>query len=343
MQDIRNTLDEGLAFYREQERLISARLAVLPKGRVKSKRIGENVYHYLHYRQGGKTKSDYLGKGVPSGLRELLEERARLESELRRIREGLRQLRAQPGADADLREPIRSILEKLTEEKLWESGIEIVGTWCFLLYQRHLPMDKYPLKTEDLDFLVPLPYRGKTFDVSSYLRALGFRQDFHADGSMSFSGNLMKVEFLAPERGRGRRTAPFVREISVAPQALRFVDILLAESMVLPVSRGIKARVPAPSAFSLHKLIISTRAGRRAKRDKDIRQAIIAAKYVLSDASETKKLLKIWDSFPESWKRKVFSALRLAEDLVPLESGAISSLRKILADAVKKAASRKVK
>ncbi len=44
MQDIRNTLEEGLEFYREQERLISARIALLPKGRIKAKRIGGNVY-----------------------------------------------------------------------------------------------------------------------------------------------------------------------------------------------------------------------------------------------------------------------------------------------------------
>jgi hypothetical protein len=331
MQDIRNTLDEGLDFYREQERLVSARLAVLPKGRIKSKRLGGNVYYYLHYRKGKETKSDYLGKKVPLELRELLEERARLESELRRIREGLRLLRSRPSADTDLSEPIRSILKKMTEEKLWDSGLEIIGTWCFLLYQRHLPMDKYPLKTEDLDFLVPLPYKGKPFDFSVYLRALGFRQDFHADGSMSFSGNLMKVEFLAPDKGSGRRPAPFIQEISVTPQMLRFVDILLAEPMVLRVARGIKARVPAPAAFSLHKLIISTRAGRRAKKDKDIRQAIIAAKYVLSDQSETKKLRKLWDSFPGSWKKRVHSALRLAEDFVPLERGVILRLRKFLA------------
>ena len=74
MQDIRNTLEEGLEFYREQERLVSARLALLPKGRIKAKRIGRNVYYYLHYRKGKEFKSDYLGKSVPSELREQLEE-----------------------------------------------------------------------------------------------------------------------------------------------------------------------------------------------------------------------------------------------------------------------------
>lgn len=331
MQDIRNTLDEGIAFYKEQERLVAARLAVLPKGKIKSKMLGGKRYYYLHYRKGGKTKSDYLGKDVPAGLRELLEERARLEAELRRVREGLRLLRSRPSADTDLSEPLRSILKKMTEEKLWEAGLEIVGTWCFLLYQRHLPMDRYPLKTEDLDLLVPFPYKGKSFDFSGYLRDLGFRQDFHADGSMSFSGNLMKVEFLAPERGSGRRRAPFISEISVTPQLLRFVDNLLAETVVLPVAKGIKARVPAPAAFALHKLLLSTRSGRRSKSEKDLRQAIVVGKYVLTDKDEWAKLRRLAGTFPESWRARAISALKQAETSVPLETGVISRLTEALA------------
>jgi hypothetical protein len=330
MQDIRNTLEEGLEFYREQERLISARLAILPKGRIKAKRIGRNVYYYLHYRKGKEFKSDYLGKSVPSELREQLEERTRMERELGRVRGGLRLLRSGPKTEADLSEPLRSILKKMTEERLWESGLEIIGTWCFLLYQKHLPMERYPIKTEDLDILVPLPYKGKPFDISGFLKGIGFRQDFHADGSMSFSGNLMRVEFLAPEKGSGRRPARFIREIAVTPQTLRFVDILFAEPVVLQVARGIKARVPSPAAFALHKLIIATRAGRREKKDKDIRQAVYAAKYVLSEKAEKEKLSRLWASFPRSWKSRAQSALRSAQDLVPLEHGVILRLRKIL-------------
>jgi hypothetical protein len=46
---------------------------------------------------------------------------------------------------------------------------------------------------------------------------LGFRQDFHPDGSMLFSGNMMKVEFLPPEKARRRKTPKFISEIAVTP------------------------------------------------------------------------------------------------------------------------------
>ena len=69
---------------------------------------------------------------------------------------------------ADLVDPLVAILRKLTEEKAWDAGFEIIGSWCFLLYQRHLPMEKYPFKTEDLDILIPRPFKGRpsTYRIS---------------------------------------------------------------------------------------------------------------------------------------------------------------------------------
>jgi hypothetical protein len=59
-------------------------------------------------------------------------------------------------------------------------------------------------------------------------------------------------------------------------------------------------------------------------------QAVYAAKYVLSEKAEKKKLSRLWASFPRSWKSRAQSALRSAQDLVPLEHGVILRLRKIL-------------
>jgi hypothetical protein len=330
MQDLRNTLAESLVFYREQEGQISARLALLPKGRIKIKKIGPDSYFYLQYRKGRSIKSDYLGKDVPQELLDRLEERGRLESELRRVREGLKLLKSKKNSVTDLTEPLSAILRTLTEQKLWESGLEIIGTWCFLLYQKHLPVEKYPLKTEDLDILVPRPYRGREFDLSGYLKGLGFSQDFNPDGSTYFSGNRMKIEFIGREKGSGERRPAFIKEIAVTPQLLRFVDILFAEPIDLKVARGIKARVPSPAAFTLHKLILATRFKRGEKREKDIRQAIYAGKYILTERSERQKLLRLWASFPRSWKKKVREALRMALAVVPLEEGVVRQLERDL-------------
>jgi len=330
MQDLKDTLRENAEFLQEQEKTIAARLALLPKGSIRLKKIGAEAYHYLQYRKGRAVKTDYIGKEVPLLLRSSLAERERLEKELRRVREGLRSLRSGRTAETDLTDPLLAILRKLTEKRLWDAGLEIIGSWCFLLYQKHLPMKKYPMRTEDLDILVPWPFKGKPFDLGAYLQRLGFSQHFHPDGSMFFTGNRMKVEFLTRERRDTAKPQRYVKEIAVTPQGLRFMEILFVEPMVLKVGKGIRAKVPAPSAFLLHKLIIATRSGRRNKKEKDIRQAIYTAKFVLAEKTETAKLRQLWGGLPRKWKAKVKRSLDQAVDIVPLEEGVIRRLQDLL-------------
>ena len=330
MRDLENTLEENEEFLRGQERMIAARLALLPKGRIKSKAKGSEVYYYLQYRKGKAVKTDYVGKEVAASLRDKLAERERLETELRRVREGLRLLRKKREEASDLVDPLVAILRKLTTEKAWEAGLEIVGSWCFLLYQRHLPMTTYPLKTEDLDILIPRPFKGKAFDLAGTLQRLGFAQRFNRDGSTYFAGNRMKVEFLSKEGRPGAKSARAVRALGVAPQELRYLEILFEEPLTLKVARGVRAKVPAPAAFLLHKLIISTRPERGAKREKDVRQAIYVAKYALTDEQEIARLKRLWSGVPRKWKSRVRRALERAAAIVPLESGVIERLKKLL-------------
>jgi hypothetical protein len=328
MQDLKDTLKENDKFLREEEREISARLALLPKGRIRLKKIGKETYYYLQYRKNQAVKTDYIGKEVPASLRDSLAERKRLQKELGRVREGLRLLRSGRTPETDLTEPLLAILRELTEKGLWDAGLEIIGSWCFLLYQRHLPMKKYPMRTEDLDILVPWPFKGKPYDFAAYLQRLGFSQHFHPDGSMFFTGNRLKVEFLTRER---RKTSQrYMKEIAVTPQGLRFLDVLFVRPMVLKVDRGIRAKVPDPSAFLLHKLVIATLPERRNKKEKDVRQAIYTANFVLAEKSETAKLTELWAGLPRRWKARVTRSLSQAMDISPLEEGVIERLRYLL-------------
>jgi hypothetical protein len=275
-------------------------------------------------------KSDYVGKSVPRDLQEKLAERKRLEKELKQVRESLKLLREKVDNEADLVEPLRSILAKLTKEKMWESGFEIIGSWCFLLYQRLLPIEKYSLKTQDLDILIPLPYRGKSFDFNDFFKKIGFSESFNPDGSIFFSGHKMKVEFLGTEKGDGRKLQPPIKKITITPQSLHYLDILFEEPLDLKVARGVWAKVPAPAAFAIHKLIIAALFKRAPKKEKDIRQAVYTGKYILSDRTEMKKMMRIWAQLPRSWKRKVGRALVEALDIVPLEQGVIRRLQSLL-------------
>ena len=96
------------------------------------------------------------------------------------------------------------------------------------------------------------------------------------------------------------------------------------------MARGVWAKVPAPAAFAIHKLIIATLFKRAGKREKDIRQAVYAGKYVLSERTEMKKMMCLWDQLPRPLKRKVGRALVDALDIVPLEQDVIRRLQTLL-------------
>jgi len=329
MDDVKNTLQESRAFYRGQERSLAARLAVLPKGRVRADRKGEVTYFYLQYRKGRSVKTDYLGKTVPADLREKLAERKRLEKELALVRDKLKLLRTRR-EEVDLVDPLFSILKTLTKEHAWDAGLEIIGSWCFLLYQKHYPMERYALKTDDLDILIPRPFKGKAIDLAGSLQRLGFLPHFNADGSTYFAGSGMKVEFLTREGRYGAEHARLVKGLAVVPQGLRYLEILFANPVVLKVARGVKAKVPAPAAFLLHKLIVATLSERRAKREKDLRQAVYVGKFVLSERSERARLLRLWRELPRTWKVRAGKALEQARQALPLEQGVVARLRQVL-------------
>ncbi len=330
MDDLKNTLSENVAFYREQERKITARLALLPKGRIRSRTIGGVNYLYLQYRKGRSVRTDYIGKVVPAELRDRLAERDRLAKELPRVREALRLIRSGRSKEVDLTEPLLAIMRALTRHKLWEAGFEIIGSWCFLLYQKHLPMERYPLKTDDLDIFVPRPFKWRALDFRGLLQGLGFSQQFNPDGSTYFTGHKMKVEFITKERRDGTLPPRHIKEIALTPQELRHLDILLADPIVLKLGQGVRAKVPSPSAFLLHKLFLAARSERRNKKEKDIKQAVYVGQYALAEKPETARLLALWEGLPRKWRALIRKSLGCALDMMPLEQGVIERLLDLL-------------
>lgn len=172
------------------------------------------------------------------------------------------------------------LLRLFEELGLWKDGVALIGSWSFLLYQRHLGVRSLPLRTQDIDFLLPRPYPAqREIDLTKALEGLGFRVGRNADGSNYFMHPELKLEFLSPERGKGDADAPPVRALGVRASSLRFMDMLLKDSIIVRES-GINVRVPSPLAFCLHKLIIAQRRTKRDKREKDIQQAVYVLEIV---------------------------------------------------------------
>ncbi|UCF98072.1 MAG: hypothetical protein JSV89_00705 [Spirochaetaceae bacterium] len=63
---------------------------------------------------------------------------------------------------------------------------------------------------------------------------------------------------------------------------LRFIELLLEQSITMGIAQRISVRLPSPSSFFVHKLLVASRWQRCTKREKDIRQAIAVSKYILT-------------------------------------------------------------
>jgi hypothetical protein len=326
MADLKNILKENLEFYLQREKEIVSILSSLPKGRIREKKISGDRYYYLQYRKEGKVVDEYIGKSVSDELLKSLQKRKALEIELKKIREGINTLKGQRYVIYEFIEPVRNIFYNFTKEKLWDEEIEIIGSWCYILYQRYLTVKKYPLRTEDLDILIPLPYKGKEFDLSKFLKELGFSINFYDDGSLFFTGFGMKIEVLSPEKGRHKEKPVFVEKLKITPQMLRYLDLLLEENIVLNIERGIKVKIPAPAAFFLHKLLVSQKRREKGKREKDLKQAIYTGEYILRNKNETDKLFKLLSKISDSWRKRILRSLEESRKILPDENSLIEKL-----------------
>jgi len=218
--------------------------------------------------------------------------------------------------------PIRKILKVFADNNLFEEGVELIGSWCFKLYQEHLGVEKFPLSTPDVDFLIPSPFHGKRHSgFLKQLEKLGFKTDFNSDGSLYLWNAELKIEFLTAEKGAGSDRAVKIKNLGINAVPLRHVGFLLDKPWII-TDRRIKIKVPAPVRFCLHKLIIASRRKKVEKRLKDLQQAIYTSAIV-----DKKEMRKIFQSLPGKWQKTIFRALEGAETELPLLKADIDRLK----------------
>jgi hypothetical protein len=328
MDTLEQTLKENIAYYRLQEQQALATLTGLPRGSIKKKVTRGRTYYYRQHRSGGKVVQHYLGRTYPEELAHQIEKRKAVRAQLREIRRALKLLR-QTSSD-DLLGPVKELLAALARTGLWEAGAEVVGSWCFRIYQVYLGVSPYPLRTDDLDVLIPIPWPGPPVDLSELLRGLGFSEQIAPDGSTAYHRPGIRVEFLSSGRGRSADAARAARGLGVRSQALRFMDLLLDNPVRIKIMAGVYVTVPAPSAFLLHKLLISTRRKAQHKRVKDTAQAIAVARYLMTGAEQRQALMSTWQGLLPSWRDRVLKAIRQAMALHPMEEGVLAGLRDLL-------------
>jgi len=208
---------------------------------------------------------------------------------------------------------IQKILRIFEENGLWDDGVELIGSWCFQLYQKHYGVENYPLRTIDIDFLIPSPFKGKKkIDIAALLEPLGFKPGFNSDGSVYLWGPELKVEFLTAERGRGEEKGKEIKNLSIKATPLRFVDMLFKDPVRVK-EQGVEVLIPNPICFAIHKLLISARRKNKDKKSKDLEHAILTL-----EASEANQIADYYKGLPDPWKRSILRTLGAVKRTMPL-------------------------
>lgn len=208
---------------------------------------------------------------------------------------------------------ISRILKVFADNRLFDEGVELIGSWCFLLYQKHLGAKSFPLRTQDIDFLIPNPFHGKEHaDFINQLEELGFNREFKRNGTLYLWNADLKIEFITPEKGKGVDGAVKFKKLGISAIPLRFVGSLLNNPITI-VENGARILVPNPANFCLHKLIIASRRRGVDKSIKDLQQAIYTSAIV-----DKREMRKIFDSLPKKRKQAILKMMEMSRQEFPL-------------------------
>ncbi|MGE5309299.1 MAG: GSU2403 family nucleotidyltransferase fold protein [Deltaproteobacteria bacterium] len=222
---------------------------------------------------------------------------------------------------------IRQVLRVFADHGLFGEGVELVGSWCFYFYQLKLGARQFPLKTLDVDFLIPNPFKGQEHpDFIRTLETLGFNSDFKSDGSLYLWNSELKIEFLTPDKGRGSDKAIRIRKLGIDAIPLRFIGLLLDKPMLIQ-DGDFEILVPDPARFCLHKLIVAYRRKNLEKSSKDLQQAICTF-----SVADCQTVGKIFATLPRKWRAAILTMLQKADSEFPLFKEEIDKLRLILTE-----------
>ena len=189
----------------------------------------------------------------------------------------------------------------------------VVGSWCIYFYRFyfHKRNPIASLRTRDVDFLVPKPESMDTkIDLPALLNSFGFVIDYRGEqGFIRLVHPEFFIEFLVPKKGRGIEKAFSLPSLGLNAQALRFLDILYLKTITLEM-KGIKIKLPDPTCFLLHKIIIFVRRPEKEKREKELEQINRMFDF-LQKENKLNSLKKTFIMLHPKWCKKVINNLKL--------------------------------
>jgi len=312
--------DETRDYFLDYQTRLIGELLITPAGSIKRKNGRGAGFLYLHKRKGRKFEDVYLGSENDPPVQRLAEKiknRQRLIRELRSTKKTLRLLKVGKMVQAlrDFTEPLRKLLSEMQRLGFFDAGIELIGSYCFKVYQSHFGVEWFPLRTVDVDFAIPMPYKGPSADLEAVLKELGFRQEFQSDGTIFYEGNGLRIEFLQPRKRNGnKKPLPKVKELSTIAIPLPYLNLLLDNKVEVSLRDIGRIALPSMPAFTLHKLLIASLPIRKRKKEKDLKQACAVAKKIIMEDSLMMEVRGLLKEMPATWRKKINnSALKISD------------------------------
>ncbi len=298
MSVIRKTLGENYIFFVRELARINEEIGKLPAGNISAKKIGKSTYYYHQWREGKRVRSVSLGIEAPSDLIEDINRRKLLESQRNEISDNIAVIS-------------RAVdIQRITAEEIIkvfsQNGIKmtLVGSYCLPVLKEEFGFNLPTIKTQDIDFLVRVPYKGKAVDIESLLKPMGFSIAFNPDGSTYFTNGVFKIEFLTPEKGRGADKAVSVKPLNIKAMSLRYLQMLFDQQLNIE-REGYTYIVPSPWVFAYHKILISEKRKSKDKKEKDILQVHAILREVFKRPDTAKKAVSYLETLPPKWKKDI--------------------------------------
>lgn len=215
------------------------------------------------------------------------------------------------------------ILRRFKQEGVLKSII-LVGSWCIPLYKKYFKELKTlsPIRTRDMDFLVPLNSKFKhKLDVLELLKDLGFKNKFYGtQGYIKLIHSLLILEFLVPEKGRATDKPYELSALGINAQRLRFMEMLTENTIKVKVEE-IDVIVPHPVNYAFHKLLICKRregSGKKEKSEKDKAVAIQILRSLLK-AKEIAPIKGLFRPLHKNRKKEILKTLEEEKEYPILE------------------------
>ena len=304
MSVVKKTLEENYIFFIRELSRIDDEIRNLPRGSISAKKIGKTTYYYHQWREGKRVKSVSLGTEIPPAMFQAINRRKLLEGQIKEIS---KEITIIAKAIDTQRVTVDDIIKVFSQNGI---PVIIIGSYCIPFLKEELQLNLPTIKTQDIDFLLHVPYRGRAIDVELLLKPLGFSLGFNPDGSNFFTNGIFKIEFLAPQHGKGTDKAVYIKPLKISATPLRYLKMLFDQQMEVE-REGYKFIVPSPWVLAYHKILIARNRRTKDKKEKDMLQAIAILREISKRPDELEKALSYLETLPHKWKSYIKG--RLAE------------------------------